>query len=154
MSILLVRHARAGSRRDWDGPDEERPLSKKGQRQAEGLAELLSGYPVKRVLSSPYARCVQTVEPLAKALGLEIELRPELGEGAPIDVALALLRDLAGTTALLCSHGDVVPALLFALADSDGIDLGDDPPCAKGSVWELEDVDGHFKAARYLPPPA
>src|SRR5437588_2192990 len=102
MSILLVRHARAGSRKNWDGPDEERPLSKKGRRQAEGLVERLGGYPAKRVLSSPYVRCIQTVEPLAKQLGVEIEPRPELAEGAPIDAALALLRDLAGTTAVLC----------------------------------------------------
>ena len=49
---------------------------------------------------------------------------------------------------------DIVPALLFSLADSDGLDVGDDPPCAKGSVWELEEVDGRFKAGRYLPQPA
>jgi 8-oxo-dGTP diphosphatase len=152
VTILLVRHGRAGSRKNWDGPDEERPLSKKGQRQAEGLVELLGRDPVKRVLSSPYVRCVQTVEPLARTLGLEVELRPELAEGAPIDAALALVRDLAGTTAVLCSHGDIVPALVFTLADADGVDVGDDPPCAKGSAWELEEVDGRVKAARYLAP--
>ena len=42
MTILLVRHARAGSRKDWDGPDEKRPLSKKGRRQADGRSPGLS----------------------------------------------------------------------------------------------------------------
>ena len=84
--------------------------------------------------------------------GLEVEVRPELAEGAPIDAALTLVRELADTTAVLCSHGDIVPALLFVLADSDGLEIGDEPPCAKGSVWELEEIDGRFKAGRYLPP--
>jgi len=152
MTILLVRHARAGSRKDWDGPDEKRPLSKKGRRQAAGLVDILSRYPVERILSSPYVRCIQTVEPLAKAPGLDVELRNELAEGAPVDTALALVRELAGTTAVVCSHGDIVPALLSALAESDGLELGDSPPSAKGSVWELDEVDGRFKAGRYVPP--
>ena len=154
MTLLVVRHARAGSRKEWKGPDIERPLSKKGHRQAEGLVEIVAPCPVERIASSPYVRCVQTVEPLAEARGLEVELRPELAEGAAIEDVLALVRDLAGTPAAVCTHGDIVPAILYGLADQDGLDLPEDPPYPKGSVWVLEEVDGRFKSAKYLPPPA
>jgi broad specificity phosphatase PhoE len=154
MSVLLVRHARAGSRKHWDGPDIERPLSKKGWRQAEGLVDMLSPRPIKRILSSPFVRCVQTVEPLAEKLGLEIERRPELAEGAPIDAALELVRDAAGTAVVLCTHGDIVPSLLDVIAQVDRLDLPDDIQYPKGSVWELEqDRDGRVTDARYLQAP-
>jgi broad specificity phosphatase PhoE len=154
MTVLLVRHARAGSRKHWEGADIERPLSKKGWRQAEGLVDMLSRRPIKRILSSPFVRCVQTVQPLAEKLGLEIERRPELAEGAPVDAALELVRDAAGTTVVLCTHGDIVPSLLDVISQVDRLDLPDDVQCPKGSVWELEqDRDGRVTEARYLPAP-
>ena len=153
MAWLLVRHARAGSRKGWDGPDIERPLSKKGRRQGDGLVEILEPYGVKRILSSPYIRCTQTVKPLAEALGLEIEVRSELAEGAPVQDALALVRQHAGTTAAFCTHGDVVPAVLEALARKGGVTLPADYDYAKGSVWVLEEVSGKVVSARYLPAP-
>jgi len=154
MAWLLVRHARAGSRKGWEGPDVERPLSKKGRRQADGLVEVLEPYGVKRILSSPYIRCSQTVEPLAEALGLEIEVRSELAEGAPVHEAVGLVRQHAGTTAAFSTHGDIVPAVLEALAEQDGFELPPDYDYAKGSVWALEEVDGKVVSARYLRAPA
>src|SRR5438477_840471 len=154
MAWLLVRHARAGSRKGWEGPDVERPLSKKGRRQADGLVDMLEPYGVKRILSSPYVRCAQTVEPLAEALGLEIEASPELAEGAPVAAAVDIVRQHAGTMAVFCTHGDIVPAVLDELAKDGGIALPPDYDYAKGSVWEVEETDGRATAARYLPAPA
>src|SRR5439155_1800023 len=78
--LALVRHADAGSRHDWDGDDAERPLTRRGRRQASRLVELLAPYPVSRIVSSRAARCVQTVEPLAAARRLSIEAVDELFE--------------------------------------------------------------------------
>lgn len=153
MSLLLVRHALAGSRQDWDGPDFERPLSKRGRSQAESLVRLLADRPVSSVHSSPYVRCVQTVEPLAAARGLAVERAPQLAEGAASADAVELLRGLMGTSAVLCTHGDMVPVILDALAAADGLHLPSHYPFAKGSTWELEAVDGRWVHARYLPPP-
>src|SRR5688500_5133995 len=94
MPLYLVRHAKAGNRHHWTGDDVERPLSPKGQAQADGLAKALDGVPLTRVLSSPYVRCVQTVEPLAAAHGLEVEETPALAEGRPLAPVLELLHDL------------------------------------------------------------
>ena len=151
--LLLVRHALAGSRQDWDGPDFDRPLSKRGLAQAQSLVRLLADRSVTSVHSSPYVRCVQTVEPLAEARGLRVEPAPQLAEAAAVADAVSLVRGLAGSGAVLCTHGDMVPAILDALAAADGLPLPPRYPFAKGSTWELDAVDGRWVGARYLPPP-
>ena len=103
MSVLL-RHAAAKERYEWPGDDFDRPLTKKGRRQAEELATVLGTDDVRRVVSSPYVRCVQTVEPLATALGLEVELDDRLAEGAGSAAQELLEED--GVVA--CTHGDVI----------------------------------------------
>ena len=152
MTVYLVRHAKAGSRRNWSGPDTERPVSKPGQRQAVALAAALRDEPITRVIASPYVRCVQTVAELAKKLGVHVDTSEALAEGAPVDDAAALLDKLAREHAVLCSHGDVIGDLLMLLADR-GVRL-DDSRLEKGSTWVLECDDGQVTTARYVPPPA
>lgn len=151
MPVLLIRHADAGPRRDWQGTDQERGLSKKGRRQADALVRVVEKYGPVRLLSSPYLRCVHTLEPAAAALGLAIEVHEELAEGRAED-ALKLIRALAGEDVALCTHGDVIPEVLTALADEDRLDLGSEPRQAKGSVWVLEPSGERFVGAEYLPP--
>lgn len=110
MPLLIVRHARAGKRWDWEGHDRERPLDKEGRRQAHGLVEQFAPYSVERITSSPSLRCTQTVAPLSRELGIPIENRPELEEGASRGETLALIREL-GDAAVLCTHGDVLENL-------------------------------------------
>jgi len=105
---VLVRHASAGDRAHWVGDDRLRPLDERGRRQAEALVDDLRPFNVRRVVSSPYTRCVETVEPLAAARGLEVELDDRLAEGAGY-VAAELL-DEEGVVA--CTHGDVAHDLL------------------------------------------
>ena len=108
MTAVLLRHASAGDRSDWDGDDRLRPLDARGRRQALALVELLPPLGIRRVLSSPYTRCAETVEPLAAALGLPLELDDRLVEGAGAAAAELLAED--GVVA--CTHGDVVERLL------------------------------------------
>jgi phosphohistidine phosphatase SixA len=103
--LLLIRHAWAGSRETWQGDDRLRPLDERGRRQAAGLVELLADQPVARLLTSSYLRCVQTVEPLAAARGLRVELREELGEDRQGTDGAALVRALAGDDVAVCGHG-------------------------------------------------
>ena len=108
MTSILLRHASAGHRHDFEHDDHLRPLDARGRRQAEDLVELLRPFEVRRVLSSHYVRCVQTVEPLAEALGLEVELDDRLKEGEGARAAPLLQED----GVLCCTHGDIVEALL------------------------------------------
>ncbi len=151
MTVHLVRHAKAGSRRNWSGDDRLRPLSKPGHRQAAGLVDLLAGAGITRIVSSPFTRCVQSVDPLAGALGIAVDVSDALVEGAPVAEAAALLDKLAREDAVLCSHGDVIGDLLMHLADH-GVRL-DDFRLEKGSVWRLECRDGRVVSAAYVAPP-
>ena len=47
--LIFVRHGDAGDKGRWDGPDQLRPLSPFGCRQAEGLVLRLEDYPVERI---------------------------------------------------------------------------------------------------------
>jgi 8-oxo-(d)GTP phosphatase len=105
VSVLLIRHARAGDRDDWEGDDLRRPLDERGRQQAERLVELLASYPVARVVSSPADRCVQTVEPLARARGLAVELRDELGEDLQETAGASLVRAMASDDVAVSCHG-------------------------------------------------
>ena len=111
-AVILIRHASAGDREHWSGDDRERPLDERGWRQAEELVRSLAGYEIERIVSSPAVRCVQTVEPVARELGIEIEGTGELTEGATREQALTLVDEVRGTGVVLCTHGDVVVELL------------------------------------------
>jgi 8-oxo-dGTP diphosphatase len=147
--ILLIRHAKAGSRERWEGDDRQRALTRSGRRQAEALVEQLRDEPIERVLSSPYLRCIQTVEPLAAARGLRVEPTDDLAEGAGIGPLLRLLAELGN--AALSTHGDVIQEFVEWLHHR-GVAV--DGGLAKGSTWVLDVVHGEVVAARYLPPPA
>jgi len=148
----LVRHGKAGRRSAWTEDDRLRPLSKAGRRQAETLVSAFRGRDLARVISSPYVRCVQTVRPLALDRGLPVETSEALAEGATLDEALALLGETAHTPTLLCTHGDVMPAVVLHLAECGAV-LDGDRDWKKGSLWELERRDGVVVRARYVVPP-
>jgi broad specificity phosphatase PhoE len=153
MTVFLVRHTHAGDRSTWDGDDRRRPVSELGVRQAEALVELLADHPVDRVLSSPYVRCVQSVAPLAATRGLEVEEEDLLAEGVPLDLVQQLLRRCEAEDVVLCSHGDVIGAVVSDLAHR-GVDLGPaGETWPKASTWIL-DGDPLRPRASYLPPPA
>jgi phosphohistidine phosphatase SixA len=109
--ILLIRHARADERAEWSGDDRRRPLDERGRKQAADLVDALSHYPLTRILLSPYDRCVETVEPLARACGLEIEIRDELGEEHQLEEGVELVRSLLDQDVAACGHGGLSDAL-------------------------------------------
>jgi len=150
MDVYVVRHAKAGSRRRFEGEDQVRPLSRPGRQQADGIAELLAHCEIARILTSPFTRCVQTVEPLATRLGLEVEIVKQLGEGRNWTHALGLVEGATQPLAL-CSHGDVIGDLMHHLAAA-GVPLDDDR-IEKGSTWVLRVEEGEVVKAHYLPPP-
>ena len=81
LELYLLRHADAGDAAAWPGDDAERPLSKKGRRQAKGVARLLRdlGLRVDAVISSPLLRATQTAKPVAKATGVQVLTDDRLG---------------------------------------------------------------------------
>lgn len=151
MAVHLVRHAHAGKRSDWAGDDSDRPLSDRGALQAIGLAADLAATAVGRIVSSPYVRCVQTVEPLAVAVGLEVEPCAAFAEGMDGDEAYDLLLGLDAVDGVACSHGDVLPALLRRLV-TNGMETNGPLLCQKGSLWIVEFDGDRPRSGRYLSP--
>ncbi len=150
-TFYLVRHGAAGDRGSWVGDDRDRPLSARGERQALALASELGTRPLDRILSSPYLRCRQTIEPLSDKTGVVIEEVEALAEGTGIKTVRQLCLDLIGSEAVLCSHGDVIPSLLQWMVD-EGMTLKSAFDCKKGSTWVVEVKSGKFRRARYQEP--
>lgn len=150
--LFLIRHAHAGDRRTWSGPDDDRPLSPRGWRQARALVRRLDGEDISRVTSSPSLRCTQTVTPLAESRGLDVEADDRLLEGRdPMDAFAELEQGLRAAPLASCTHGDIVPAIL-ELAGRSGAALPGHLRWAKGSMWVLEYEGGRWRDARYVPP--
>lgn len=152
MTLHLVRHGSAGTRNDADPSDTERHLDATGLRQALRLAARLSDEDITVVLTSPAARCVETIEPLASSLGLDIVIDDRLMEGTDIDASWAIVEALAldGETAVLCSHGDVIPELIRR-AKGRGMEVPGKAGCSKGSLWSLEWDGERFVSGTYDP---
>ena len=149
--LLVVRHADAGDKRTWRGPDELRPLSPTGHRQAEGLVVRLEDYPVERILCSPTLRCQQTVEPLARDRMLRVESVPVLGvDTSPADLQ-AMFWDLELRSSVLCTHGETIRSLLTELL-ADTLVVEDPLDWPKGSTWLLQRTDQGQVYGRLLAP--
>jgi 8-oxo-dGTP diphosphatase len=156
-TVLLVRHGSAGSRSSWDGDDHSRPLDDLGRAQSDGLTWLLTRFDVRDIVSSHYARCTMTVEPLSSAVGLSIReefLLSEDGYPGREHAAATMLRNLGAdnSAAVACSHGDMIPELVHRIALEDGYEIETPVPSKKGSVWSLTFSGQQLIAAEYFPP--
>lgn len=154
MRLYVVRHGHAGSRSAWDGPDEARPLTGRGRRQADAIADGLRAIGATRLVSSPYRRCEQTLEPLAHRLGRSVERDVRLAEGAGGPAALELADELAKEpdAAVVCTHGDVIPELLRQLKAA-GTRFRDPLTWPKASTWAITREGDAWTKARYIAPP-
>lgn len=123
--IIVLRHTKATSRSDWDGPDTMRPLTERGTRQAAAIVGPLQAFGVRKIISSDAVRCVTTVAPLAATLGKKIERTPLISQdaweaGTSDTRAVVGRRVRSGKPAVLCSHGPVLPEILSELALATG----------------------------------
>ncbi len=150
--IFLLRHTEAGTRATWSGDDELRPLSALGRRQARAVNSRLVQTTLTHILTSPFRRCEQTVVPLGRALDLPVEVAKPLTEEQPPERTIDLLAEMEGTSAVLCSHGDIISGVVRILAGK-GVDLDGPLEWKKGSIWDLELHKGRVESGTYLPPP-
>ncbi|MDQ3402775.1 MAG: NUDIX domain-containing protein [Actinomycetota bacterium] len=151
VTVLLVRHAHAGKRSGWDGPDDARPLSRTGRAEVSALTGLLPLFGPSRVHAAPKVRCVDTVRPVADLLGVAVSEEPALAERDDPDAASARLREIValGGVSVVCSQGGVIPDLVTASAARSAMELGE-IRSRKGSVWVLSFHDGELMAAHYI----
>lgn len=141
--LVVLRHASSVGRSDWSRADQERPLDDTGRAQAVTLAGLLMAYDIRRVITSPSARCTQSVAPYAGLTGIASEQMRLLseegaGEGSVSALAGEALRDLAVPT-VICTHRPVLPRVF------DGLGMPD-PKLAKGELMVLHVRAGEVQA--------
>ncbi|MEU1837229.1 NUDIX hydrolase [Micromonospora chersina] len=153
-TLLLLRHAHAGKRGTWTGPDTGRPLDAEGWAQAQALAALVALVRPTRLVSAAARRCVQTLDPAAALLDLPIEVVGDLDEPRPGQqpdecalAAAARLTALAadGEPVAVCSQGKVIPGALEQLTGT-----ADDFTTPKGGGWLLAFTGDRLLAADRL----
>ena len=113
---------------------------------------MFESFPVAAIFSSPYLRCVQTVEPVGRARKLPVKQSIELAEGHGLDGLHEFLSNTKLDHTVLCTHGDIVWELVEDLVARHVIRAGDGG-FEKGSTWVLSTKDGVPTKARYLPAP-
>ncbi|MEE2034447.1 NUDIX hydrolase [Rhodococcus chondri] len=156
-TAIIVRHAKAGSRKKHRGDDHERELDASGRAQAAALVPQLSAFDADSVVSADRVRCIQTVRPYAERLGVDISVEPALSEEEyTADPQLGRKRTLdvvaRGGTPVICSQGKVIPDLLGWWAERDGVAL---PPTRnrKASMWVLSLRGDRLLAADHIDSP-
>lgn len=127
-AVVLLRHAKAVDPTKFDGPDQDRPLSSRGENQAAQIAPTLAAFGPKKLVSSVSLRCQQTIAPLANLLKREVTFLDAISQHAFVDDhptvrKLIGKRVRRGTSSVICSHGPVVPELLRELALATGTAL-------------------------------
>lgn len=115
--LVLLRHAKAIQRLEWQGDDGDRPLDSYGQRQSARMLSNYFPYQIMEIHSSDAIRCLETVEPLARSLKLNIMISEELGEyrySRDSKAPLIYVRDVLeeGVPAIICSHNPILPNLM------------------------------------------
>jgi phosphohistidine phosphatase len=153
LRLHLLRHADAGDPAKWTQDDAERPLSPKGEAQAERLGSFLAerGFVTDAVISSPLVRARQTAEIVASRLEVAVRLDERLGGGfAPEDVD-SILADADGPRRpILVGHDPDFSELLAWLAQAHGVSM------KKGAFARVDvrgSVSGGEASLRWLVPP-
>ncbi len=156
MTVFLVRHAHAGTRSP-DERDKYRQLSDRGQLQAKDLVKNFGDRQIAAIWSSTATRCVQTVEPLAEAIGLEVAAFDELWETSPLAEGFDLIdtffeshrqADQEPHDLVIASHGNLIPEMIDHLALQRVPVEGSG--CELGSTWALERDGDRWTSATYL----
>jgi 8-oxo-dGTP diphosphatase len=147
--IVLVRHAKAGKRSEWNGPDAARPLDPVGVEQAEALVPFLDAFGADRVIAADRTRCIDTVAPFAKSIDTEVEVNPLFSDDSFVKSPLATQTALLALAkpscvTVVCSQGLTIPSLIDRLGN--GLLEAD---TKKGAAWVLSLVDGDVLAADY-----
>ncbi|MEP6482122.1 MAG: NUDIX domain-containing protein [Rhodoglobus sp.] len=120
-AIVAVRHGKAVTPSAWDGPDSTRPLMQRGTDQAAGIARGIAAFGPTKIISSTAARCLATVQPLAQLLELPVKATDLISQDAYESDAVGVTSVVAKRlkkkqSAVLCSHGPVLPQIVDELA--------------------------------------
>lgn len=151
--LYLLRHAHAGDPMAWDGPDERRPLSDKGEKQADRLARFLAGigFQPDRIVTSPKVRAAQTAELVARQLNVRVDVDDRLGRTLGPGALESILRDAGDPDRpMLVGHDPDFSDLLAELCDAPRVTMR---KCALARIDVSRPVEPGSGTLRWLVPP-
>lgn len=142
--LVLLRHAKAVSRDEWQGDDDDRPLDDLGENQARRLLAIYQVFNLSQIHTSDALRCYSTVEPMAKGLGIKLEVTDKLSESGyrkdkerAFDYAKELLKE--DSNSLICSHNPILPKMLNKLSKRSDVEA-DEEKLSPADGWVLHRV--------------
>jgi len=155
--LVLLRHAKALKRDEWDGDDSDRPLDNLGQVQAKRLLPQFYPNSISEIHSSDAYRCMQTVEDLTRALDLNTIIGLDLSEDmyakdkeAALDYVSTLMQQ--GNRAVICSHNPILPKVLKKLVGKKYFkEL--DSKLEPAEAWVIHHRDGEVVSVDWVEAP-
>jgi broad specificity phosphatase PhoE len=130
-TVILVRHAEKAD----DGTSDP-PLNEKGKKRARDLASMLSKTEISAIYSTDYKRTRQTMMPLARQKGLEINTYDPT-ESAFVD---SLIAQHKGGTVLISGHSNTTPEVANLLLDKNRFKPFDESDYGNIFIITLEDI--------------
>lgn len=132
--LYLLRHADAGDSEAWSGPDEERPLTRKGRQQATGMGAFLNGigFRPSAIVTSPKVRAAETAEIVGRRLRRKPVVDERLGEGVGLGVLEQVLVHASGRRPMLVGHDPDFSALITLLCGAARV------PMKKGALARID----------------
>jgi len=151
--IYFLRHAHAGDAGAWDAPDAIRPLTEKGERQADRMGRFLAsiGFEPDAIITSPKVRAARTAELVAGHLGRPVVTDPRLAGPLSLDDLDEILADAGRPERpVLVGHDPDFSELAAIITGAPRL------PMKKGALARV-DVDGRLQpgagTVRWLIPP-
>jgi phosphohistidine phosphatase SixA/8-oxo-dGTP pyrophosphatase MutT (NUDIX family) len=156
-ALVLLRHAKAVKREDWDGDDGDRPLAHLGQLQAKRMLTNYLPYAIDHVHSSDAMRCIETIEPMTHSLSMHPIFSSDLSEyrfSKDKEAALDYAQDLmdSGKRTIICSHNPILPKLLKKLIGKKNFKQLDQE-LKPAEAWVLHHRDGEIIAIDWMQAP-
>ena len=155
--LILLRHAKAIAREDWQNEDLDRPISVVGEQQAKRLISTLTPFGIGEIHSSSAVRCYETINPLARALSLDYFFTDSLTEYVFTKNAARTFKYIDrllenGEPTLICGHNPILPQYLAEKYSRQGFEISE-AALKPGDAWILHHIGKEVISVDHLPAP-
>lgn len=155
--LILLRHAKAISREDWDSDDGDRPLAQSGQLQSKRFHSQFLPFGIEEIHTSDAVRCYESIEQLARSLSINPIFSPQLSEYSfqkdPKSWKTTISDIIENEiTTLVCSHNPVIPEIVKHLIGKKSLKKLDHD-LLPGEAWILHLKDAEVIAIDWVPAP-
>ena len=152
-AVYVVRHARAGVRSAWPGPDEERPLTRRGASRRAGSSTGSRVWTSGGSCRVPSCGASRPWSPSRRLVGSPSNRWRSSREGVTVTDLVRAIASLDERPTVVCSHGTEIESMIDRF-HRDGATIEGARGIAKGSVWVLDRERGRVVSAQYLPAPS